>query len=43
LNYIEPRQSGMVMRGEVKDIKAIGRYIIATINNDKPFVYQLTK
>jgi enediyne biosynthesis protein E4 len=50
LSYIEPKQSGMLVRGEVKDIKVIGskgmdgnRYIIAVINNDRPVVYQMKK
>jgi hypothetical protein len=43
LNYIEARQSGLTIRGEVKDIKVIDKYIIAAINNDKPVVYQLKK
>jgi hypothetical protein len=43
LNYIEARQSGLTIRGEVKDIKVIDKYLIAAINNDKPVVYQLKK
>ncbi len=43
LSYMEPKQSGMLIRGEVKDIKVIGKYLIAAINNDKPVVYQVKK
>jgi hypothetical protein len=48
LSYIEPKQSGLLLRGEVKDIKLIGSknknsYIIAVINNEKPMIYQLKK
>ncbi|MEQ1675710.1 MAG: FG-GAP repeat protein, partial [Chitinophagaceae bacterium] len=40
--YLEPGRSGMLVRGEVKDIKVVGgRYIIAVINNEKPMVYKL--
>jgi len=45
--YTEPRQSGVLIRGEVKDIKVISSktnsYIIAAVNNDKPAVYTLKK
>jgi hypothetical protein len=37
-----PGESGLLIRGEVKDIKVVGgKYIVAAINNEKPVVYQV--
>ncbi len=43
LNYVETRQSGLLLRGEVRDIRVIGEYIVTVINNEKPVVYQVKK
>jgi enediyne biosynthesis protein E4 len=43
LSYVETGRSGLMIRGEVKDIKVIGGYVIAVINNDKPVVCKLRK
>jgi hypothetical protein len=41
-NYMESKQSGMVIKGEVKDIRMVGgKYLIALINNETPVVYTL--
>ena len=46
--YKEPKESGLLIRGEVKDIKVIesrakGNWLVITVNNEKPVVYQLRK
>ncbi|HEX7902791.1 MAG TPA: CRTAC1 family protein, partial [Chitinophagaceae bacterium] len=45
--YIGNRESGMSIRGEIKDIKTIhtqqGQYIIATVNNERPVVYRMKR
>jgi enediyne biosynthesis protein E4 len=43
LNYVGAKESGMLIRGEVKAIKVIGKYLVAAINNDKPVIYQMKK
>jgi hypothetical protein len=41
---VESKESGMLVRGEVKDIKYIGnRYIVMTLNNERPVVYEQRK
>jgi hypothetical protein len=41
---MESKESGMLVRGEVKDIKYIGnRYIVMTLNNERPVVYEQRK
>jgi hypothetical protein len=40
--YMYPGESGLLIRGEVRDIKVVGgKYIVAVINNEKPVVYQV--
>ncbi|MBL7747795.1 MAG: VCBS repeat-containing protein, partial [Chitinophagaceae bacterium] len=42
--YAGPRESGILIRGEVKDMKVVGgQYLVALVNNDKPVVYRIKK
>jgi len=45
--YVENRESGMSIRGEVKSLQTVktpgGHYLVATVNNDKPVVYTIRK
>ena len=47
LKYVENRESGMSIRGEIKAIRQIntptGARIIAAVNNEKPVMYRLKK
>ncbi len=47
LKYQHNGQSGMNIKGEVRDIDIINgpqrKYIVATVNNDKPVVYNIRK
>ena len=47
LKYVENRESGMSIRGEIKAIRQIntptGARIIAAVNNEKPVMYRLRK
>ena len=45
--WIEPRQSGLSLRGAIKDIKEIAtaskRLLLITQNNEQPVLFQLKK
>ena len=46
LKYIENHESGMHIRGAIKDIEVIGsgqnKYIVVAVNNEKTLVYNLS-